>query len=143
MDPRVDPLYRGWPPGQPLVQCSQPKAGRGASRWTEREFRLSVWQNSRGNAILLGGSPLGRRFARTANDCGPECREFFIVRRAGLDPRYSASGEPHHQCRSDPRLSPGASVRLRNAHQVEALTANLISVNRRYKCHAGLRVTDV
>ncbi|UVS77244.1 NADPH-dependent F420 reductase [Actinokineospora sp. UTMC 2448] len=33
--------------------------------------------------------------------------------------------------------------RLRNAHQVEALTANLIAVNRRYKAHAGLRVTDV
>jgi 8-hydroxy-5-deazaflavin:NADPH oxidoreductase len=33
--------------------------------------------------------------------------------------------------------------RLRNAHQVEALTANLIAVNRRYKGHAGLRVTDV
>jgi len=33
--------------------------------------------------------------------------------------------------------------RLRNAHQVEAMTANLISVNRRYKAHAGLRVTDV
>jgi hypothetical protein len=33
--------------------------------------------------------------------------------------------------------------RLRNARQVEALTANLISVNRRYKAHAGLRVTDV
>jgi 8-hydroxy-5-deazaflavin:NADPH oxidoreductase len=33
--------------------------------------------------------------------------------------------------------------RLRNCHQVEALTANLISVNRRYKAHAGLRVTDV
>jgi NADPH-dependent F420 reductase len=33
--------------------------------------------------------------------------------------------------------------RLRNAHQVEALTANLISMNRRYKAHAGLRVTDV
>jgi NADPH-dependent F420 reductase len=33
--------------------------------------------------------------------------------------------------------------RLRNAAQVEALTANLISVNRRYKAHAGLRVTDV
>ncbi|MGA8993897.1 MAG: NADPH-dependent F420 reductase [Nocardioidaceae bacterium] len=33
--------------------------------------------------------------------------------------------------------------RLRNAHQVEALTANLISVNRRYKAHAGLRVTDI
>ncbi|MEV5777103.1 NADPH-dependent F420 reductase [Streptomyces antimycoticus] len=33
--------------------------------------------------------------------------------------------------------------RLRNAHQVESLVANLISVNRRYKAHAGLRVTDV
>ena len=33
--------------------------------------------------------------------------------------------------------------RLRNAGQVEALTANLISVNRRYKAHAGIKVTDV
>ncbi len=33
--------------------------------------------------------------------------------------------------------------RLRNAGQVEAMTANLISMNRRYKAHAGLRVTDV
>lgn len=33
--------------------------------------------------------------------------------------------------------------RLRNAAQVEALTANLISINRRYKAHAGIRVTDV
>lgn len=33
--------------------------------------------------------------------------------------------------------------RLRNAFQVEALTANLISVNRRYKAHAGIRITDV
>ena len=33
--------------------------------------------------------------------------------------------------------------RLRNAHQVEALTANLIALNRRYKAHAGIRVTDV
>jgi 8-hydroxy-5-deazaflavin:NADPH oxidoreductase len=33
--------------------------------------------------------------------------------------------------------------RLRNAGQIEAVTANLISVNRRYKAHAGLRVTDV
>ncbi len=33
--------------------------------------------------------------------------------------------------------------RLRNAHQIEALTANLISINRRYKAHAGVRVTDV
>ncbi len=33
--------------------------------------------------------------------------------------------------------------RLRNAGQVEALTANLIAINRRYKVHAGLRVTDL
>ncbi|MFE9253757.1 NADPH-dependent F420 reductase [Streptomyces sp. NPDC006879] len=33
--------------------------------------------------------------------------------------------------------------RLRGAHQVEALVANLISVNRRHKAHAGLRVTDI
>jgi NADPH-dependent F420 reductase len=44
-------------------------------------------------------------------------------------------------------LLPGArgvyAGRLRNAAQVEALTANLISVNRRYKAHAGIRVTDL
>lgn len=33
--------------------------------------------------------------------------------------------------------------RLRNSRQVEALAANLISVNRRYKAHAGLRVAGV
>jgi NADPH-dependent F420 reductase len=33
--------------------------------------------------------------------------------------------------------------RLRNAGQVEAMTANLISMNRRYKAHAGLVATDL
>jgi 8-hydroxy-5-deazaflavin:NADPH oxidoreductase len=33
--------------------------------------------------------------------------------------------------------------RLRNCGQVEALTANLVSVNRRYKAHAGVRITDI
>jgi len=33
--------------------------------------------------------------------------------------------------------------RLRNCRQIEALTANLVSINRRYKSHAGLRITDV
>lgn len=33
--------------------------------------------------------------------------------------------------------------RLRNAHQVEAFTANIIAINRRYKAHAGVRITDV
>jgi NADPH-dependent F420 reductase len=33
--------------------------------------------------------------------------------------------------------------RLRNCGQVEALTANLVSINRRYKAHSGLRITDI
>jgi len=35
------------------------------------------------------------------------------------------------------------AVRLRNSGQIEALTANLVSANGRYKAHAGLRVTDI
>jgi len=42
-----------------------------------------------------------------------------------------------------PRMRGVYAGRLRSAHQVEALTANLISVNRRYKAHAGIRVTDI
>jgi NADPH-dependent F420 reductase len=33
--------------------------------------------------------------------------------------------------------------RLRNAGQVEALTANLIAINRRYKIHSSIAVTDL
>ncbi len=33
--------------------------------------------------------------------------------------------------------------KLRNAGQVEAFTANLISMNRRFKAHTGIRVTDI
>jgi 8-hydroxy-5-deazaflavin:NADPH oxidoreductase len=33
--------------------------------------------------------------------------------------------------------------RLRNAGQVEALAANLIAINRRYKTHAGITITGV
>ena len=33
--------------------------------------------------------------------------------------------------------------RLRNAGQVEALTANLVAINRRYHGHAGIRVTGL
>jgi len=44
-------------------------------------------------------------------------------------------------------LLPGArgiyAGRLRNCGQIEALTANLVSINRRYKAHAGLRITDI
>ena len=33
--------------------------------------------------------------------------------------------------------------RLRNAGQVEALTANLIAINRRYKAHSSIMITDL
>lgn len=33
--------------------------------------------------------------------------------------------------------------RLRNAGQVEAFTANLIAINKRYGSHAGIRITDL
>ena len=33
--------------------------------------------------------------------------------------------------------------RLRNCRQIESLTANLVSINRRYKAHSGLRITDI
>jgi hypothetical protein len=36
-----------------------------------------------------------------------------------------------------------AAGRLRNAGQVEALTANLIAVNRRYQVHSGVRITGL
>jgi 8-hydroxy-5-deazaflavin:NADPH oxidoreductase len=33
--------------------------------------------------------------------------------------------------------------RLRNAGQVEALTANLIAINKRYRAHVGIRITGL
>lgn len=42
-----------------------------------------------------------------------------------------------------PRLRGVYAGRLRNAGQVEALTANLIAINRRYRTHAGVRVTNL
>ncbi len=33
--------------------------------------------------------------------------------------------------------------KMRNCGQIEALTANLISMNRRYKTHAGIRITGI
>ena len=46
-----------------------------------------------------------------------------------IDPRYTVAVE--------------LSGFKKYARQVEALTINLVSVNRRYKVHAGVRVTDV
>jgi NADPH-dependent F420 reductase len=42
-----------------------------------------------------------------------------------------------------PRLRGRYAGPLRLAHAVEALTANIIAINRRYRAHAGIGLTDV
>jgi hypothetical protein len=56
---------------------------------------------------------------------------------------YALAVEEGSAAQQAQAVLPDSPGRLRNAHQVEALTANLISANLRYKAHAGLRVTDV
>lgn len=67
-----------------------------------------------------------------------------------IDTDVMVLGEDREDCKIVQALAgriPGMrgifSGRLRNAHQVESLVANLVSVNRRYKVHAGIRLTDV
>jgi 8-hydroxy-5-deazaflavin:NADPH oxidoreductase len=42
-----------------------------------------------------------------------------------------------------PRMRGIYAGRLRNAGQVEALTANLIAINRRYRAHSAIRITHL
>jgi hypothetical protein len=56
--------------------------------------------------------------------------------RAGTDLVIALAGEI-------PGMRGVYGGRLRNCGQVEAFTANLVSINRRYKAHAGIRITDV
>ncbi|MDT0264847.1 NADPH-dependent F420 reductase [Streptomyces sp. DSM 44915] len=67
-----------------------------------------------------------------------------------IDTDVMVLGEDRDDCatvQAVAQLIPGMrgvfAGRLRNAHQVEALVANLISVNRRYKAHAGIRLTNI
>ncbi|RMI40772.1 NADPH-dependent F420 reductase [Streptomyces triticirhizae] len=67
-----------------------------------------------------------------------------------IDTDVMVLGEDREDCatvQAIAQLIPGMrgvfAGRLRNAHQVEALVANLIAVNRRYRAHAGIRLTDI
>jgi NADPH-dependent F420 reductase len=71
---------------------------------------------------------------------------------ASIDTDVLVLGEGEHREATDlvrsladaiPGMRGVYAGRLRNAHQVEALTANLIAVNRRYHAHAGVRVTGL
>jgi len=74
--------------------------------------------------------------------------------RGGTDPAYDAVVQATNQAepatdlvRALVEVVPGMrgiyAGRLRNAGQVEALTANIIAVNRRYRTSAGIRITGV
>ena len=56
--------------------------------------------------------------------------------RAGTDLVIALAGEI-------PGMRGVYGGRLRNCGQVEAFTANLVSINRRYKARAGIHITDV
>jgi hypothetical protein len=71
---------------------------------------------------------------------------------ASVDTDVMVLGEGEHREATDlvmaladaiPGMRGVYAGRLRNAAQIEALTANLIAVNRRYKAHAGVRVTGI
>ncbi|MBB5167521.1 hypothetical protein [Mycobacterium sp. AZCC_0083] len=70
----------------------------------------------------------------------------------GVDTESLVLGEGDDREACDPvqnltGVIPGArrfySGKLRNAHQVEVLTTDLISFNRRFKTHAGIRIPDI
>ena len=97
-------------------------------------------------AALLPDSIVVRRSTTSARSCSTTRRsssvdtDILVLGRGSTATRPIWSG-------LWPTPIPGMrgvyAGRLRNAHQVEALTANLIAINRRYKAHAGLRVTDL
>ncbi len=127
--------------GKIVVDCVNPLAfdARGA-------YAISVPEGSAAQqaAAVLGGSTVVGAFHHVSATLllDPEVAE--------LDQDVLVLGDDRHATDLVQALAeriPGVrgiyAGRLRNCGQVEALTANLVAVNRRYKAHAGLRVTDV
>jgi 8-hydroxy-5-deazaflavin:NADPH oxidoreductase len=127
--------------GKIVVDCVNPIAfdSRGA-------YPVPVPEGSAAQqaAALLGGSTVVGAFHHVSAPLllDPEVAE--------LDMDVLVLGDDRHATDLVQALAeriPGCrgvyAGRLRNCGQVEALTANLVSVNRRYKAHAGLRVTDI
>ena len=87
-------------------------------------------------AILGGTGERGRGLLLAPTLPASTRRPGARRRPAGHRPGTGAGGP-------DSRRAGVYAGRLRNSGQVEALTANLVSINRRYKAYAGLRVTDI
>jgi hypothetical protein len=88
-------------------------------------------------ALIVGASAGGWNGWAIAGGCTPE-----QLARMWLDP--ATVTHPYRLFYFIWKLS--FSFGTTYAHHslgFEALTANLVSINRRYKAHAGLRVTDI
>ena len=127
--------------GKIVVDCVNPLGFD-----TQGAYPLSVPEGSAAQqaAAILGGSTVVGAFHHVSATVllDPEVAE--------LDLDVLVLGDDRHATDLVQALAeriPGVrgvyAGRLRNCGQVEALTANLVSVNRRYKAHAGLRVTDI
>ncbi len=127
--------------GKIVVDCVNPLGFD-----TQGAYPLSVPEGSAAQqaAAILGGSTVVGAFHHVSATVllDPEIAE--------LDLDVLVLGDDRHATDLVQALAeriPGVrgvyAGRLRNCGQVEALTANLVSVNRRYKAHAGLRVTDI
>jgi 8-hydroxy-5-deazaflavin:NADPH oxidoreductase len=127
--------------GKIVVDCVNPLAFDGAGAYAITVPEGSAAQQA---AAVLGGSTVVGAFHHVSATLllDPEVTE--------LDQDVLVLGDDRHATDLVQALAeriPGVrgvyAGRLRNCGQVEALTANLVAVNRRYKAHAGLRVTDL
>jgi 8-hydroxy-5-deazaflavin:NADPH oxidoreductase len=127
--------------GKIVVDCVNPLAFDGAGAYALPVPEGSAAQQA---AAVLDGSTVVGAFHHVSATLllDPEVTE--------LDQDVLVLGDDRHATDLVQALAgriPGMrgvyAGRLRNCGQVEALTANLVAVNRRYKAHAGLRVTDV
>ncbi len=128
--------------GQDRRRLREPARVRQAGRVLARRPRRQRRAGGRGGAARTAGS------SRRSTTSAPSSSR--TSRSTQVETDVLVLGEDREATDLVGRLAdivPGMrgifAGRLRNAGQVEALTANLISVNRRYKAHAGLRVTDV
>jgi 8-hydroxy-5-deazaflavin:NADPH oxidoreductase len=127
--------------GKIVIDCVNPIAFDAQGAYPIRVPEGSAAQQA---AAVLGGSTVVGAFHHVSAPLllDPEVAE--------LDMDVLVLGDDRHATDLVQALAeriPGVrgvyAGRLRNSGQVEAMTANLVSVNRRYKAHAGLRVTDI
>jgi NADPH-dependent F420 reductase len=127
--------------GKIVVDCVNPIAfdGRGA-------YPIPVPEGSAAQqaaAVLRGSTVVGAfHHVSAVLLLDPEVDEFDLDVMVLGDNRH-ATDLVQALAERIPGMRGVYAGRLRNCGQVEALTANLVAVNRRYKAHAGLRITDI